>query len=110
VANKSISIDSCTQVLSVERNLIRDVPDDIGQLEELTTLSLAGNDGVVSVPPSVGELARLRRLTLRSTRVRSLPSAVSDLRRRTMIDLDDDDDDETSTSSGQPVATEHVAD
>lgn len=98
------------QVLSVERNLIRDVPDDIGQLEELTTLSLAGNDGVVRVPPSVGELARLRRLTLRSTRVRSLPSAVSDLRRRTMIDLDEDDDDETSASSGRPVATEHVAD
>jgi len=97
-------------VLSLERNLIRDVPDDIRQLDDLTTLSLAGNDDVAAVPPSVGELVRLRRLTLRSTRVRSLPSAVNDLRRRTMIDLGDDDDDTGTTSNSEATATEHVPD
>jgi len=91
-------------VLSLERNLIREVPADISQLDELTTLSLAGNDAVAAVPSSVGDLVRLRRLTLRSTRVTSLPSAVDDLRRRTMIDIGGDDDDLGT------AATEHVAD
>jgi len=88
--------------------LIRDVPDEIRELNELTTLSLAGNDGVAAVPSSVGELERLRRLTLRSTRVRSLPTAV--LRRRTMIDLDDNNDTLSLASSSQTAANEHVAD
>jgi len=94
-------------VLSLERNLIREVPDDIRHLDELTTLSLAGNDAVAAVPPSVGDLVQLRRLTLRSTRVtvRSLPSEIMHLRRRTTIELGDDDD-----VAGTAAATEHVAD
>jgi len=107
----------CTQVLSLERNLIRDVSDDIGQLSGLTSLSLAGNDSMVAVPSSVGELVQLRRLTLRSTRVRSLPGAVSDLRRRITIDIDDgddDDDDDVVTGAGGTTSTgglsEHIAD
>jgi len=92
----------------VERNLLRDVSDDIRQLESLTTLSLAGNDAVAAVPPSVGDLVQLRRLSLRSTRVRSLPSTVNELRRRTMIDLDDDIG--TTSNSREVVATVHVAD
>ena len=99
------------QVLSLERNFIHDVPDDIRQLDGLTTLSLAGNDDVSSVPPSVGELARLRRLTLSSTRVSSLPASVDDLRRHTMIDLDDAEDETGSaTNHAETVTTEHVAD
>jgi len=82
------------------------VSDDVSQLSALTSLSLAGNDAVVTVPPSVGELVQLRRLTLRSTRVRSLPSNVSLLRRRTMIDIDDDDADDDD----DVVPSEHVAD
>ena len=92
----------------MERNLLRDVSDDIRQLESLTTLSLAGNDAVAAVPPSVGDLVQLRRLSLRSTRVRSLPSTVNELRRRTMIDLDDDI--ATTSNSREVVATVHVAD
>ena len=92
----------------MERNLLRDVSDDIRQLESLTTLSLAGNDAVAAVPPSVGDLVQLRRLSLRSTRVRSLPSTVNELRRRTMIDLDDDIG--TTSNSREVVATVHVAD
>lgn len=91
-------------MLSLERNQIRDVPDGIGQLRELTTLSLTGNDTMAVVPPSVGDLVQLRRLTLGSTRVRSLPSAVSDLRRCTMIDLGGDDDTLSATADVEYVA------
>ena len=98
-------------MLSLERNLIREVPAAISRLTELTTLSLAGNDSVAAVPAAVGELARLRRLALRSTGVRALPGAVRDLRRRrTTIDLDDDDDDDRASPAAAAATTEHVAD
>ena len=110
--NKRCSVAGRLQVLSLERNLSREVPAAISRLTELTTLSLAGNDGVAAVPAAVGELGRLRRLALRSTGVRALPGAVRDLRRRrTTIDLDDDDDDDDRASPAAAAATtEHVAD
>ena len=111
--NTRCSVAGRLQVLSLERNLIREVPAAISRLTELTTLSLAGNDSVAAVPAAVGELARLRRLALRSTGVRALPGAVRDLRRRrTTIDLDDDDDDDDDRASPAAAAatTEHVAD
>jgi len=72
-------------------------------------LSLAGNDAVAAVPPSVGDLVQLRRLSLRSTHVtvKSLPIEVMQLRRRTTIDLGGGDDDD---ATGTAEATEHVAD
>ncbi|KAH0615482.1 hypothetical protein JD844_004780 [Phrynosoma platyrhinos] len=78
---KSCSLLSLTtvKVLNVEKNLLKVLPDSIGDLTQLQTLNLKGNK-LKELPTTLGGLRSLRTLDISENFVRELPLALAHIR------------------------------
>ena len=64
------------------------VPSELGLLTNLKNLAIRGNGFVGQVPRQIGQLSRLRALTIRDTRVTTLPDELGDLACLEYLDLE----------------------
>jgi Leucine-rich repeat (LRR) protein len=64
--------------LDLSKSSISELPEEIGQLTNLTTLYLAGNE-LSSLPPEISKLTNLNRLSLENNELTKIPSQLFDL-------------------------------
>ena len=64
------------------------IPSELGLLTNLKNLAIRGNGFVGQVPRQIGQLSRLRALTIRDTRVTTLPDELGDLACLEYLDLE----------------------
>ena len=62
------------------------LPPELGQLHNLRSLSLAGNE-LANLPPELGQLQHLKSLSLRNNQLTALPPALGQLQNLTILDL-----------------------
>jgi len=75
------------EILSMRRCFfIRSLPEEIGQLKQLQSFSLASGQ-LKTLPPSFGELTKLQTLNLADNNLRSLPETISQLDKLEKMDL-----------------------
>ena len=96
--NQFTSIDetilSCVnlQMLWLQRNQIRKVSAGINKLTKLRTLHLSGNDRL-ELPEEIGQLEQLKHVSLKSTGIKSIPNFLASNPNIT-VELDDLDEEE----------------
>ena len=71
--------------LSLGRNQLTNIPDDIQELTKLTKLNLAGNQ-LKAINPAIQKLTELRHLILYDNAIEKIPSFIFDM--RDLIELD----------------------
>ncbi|MGB8167999.1 MAG: COR domain-containing protein [Chthoniobacteraceae bacterium] len=74
------------QTLSLSDNQLMSVPDELGQLSALQTLSLANNQ-LTSVPEALGQLTVLQELRLHNNQLTSVPEALGQLTALRLLNL-----------------------
>jgi Leucine rich repeat/WG containing repeat len=67
-------------------NLIEKLPNEIGELVNLTVLNLSGNE-LIQIPNDITKLAHLKTLDLRKNNLSDLPSGITNLTELTYLDL-----------------------
>ncbi|MCQ3937083.1 MAG: hypothetical protein DPW18_08565, partial [Chloroflexi bacterium] len=72
--------------LSLSDNQLASLPKEIGQLQNLTSLNLSGN-GLASLPKEIGQLQNLISLNLFSNQLASLPKEIGQLQNLTLLNL-----------------------
>lgn len=72
--------------LSITQTCLREVPDGIAKLTNLTTLVLHSND-IVTITDKIGELAKLKVLDCSRNNLKSLPQALNNLPQLTTLNL-----------------------
>uniref|UniRef100_A0A8D3CSC9 RING-type domain-containing protein n=1 Tax=Scophthalmus maximus TaxID=52904 RepID=A0A8D3CSC9_SCOMX len=77
----------CCQILNVEKNRLKALPDSIADLRLLQTLNLKGNS-LSELPSSVGSLRSLRTLDLSDNNIVQLPKALAYIRTLESFTLD----------------------
>jgi hypothetical protein len=70
--------DDTVHILLLDNNQLTSIPPEIGQLQNLTQLSLNYNQ-LTSIPPEIGQLQNLRELSLYSNRLTSIPPEIGQL-------------------------------
>eukprot|EP00026_Physarum_polycephalum_P009381 Phypoly_transcript_09502.p1 GENE.Phypoly_transcript_09502~~Phypoly_transcript_09502.p1 ORF type:complete len:444 (+),score=53.84 Phypoly_transcript_09502:52-1383(+) len=66
------------QSLKLQQNQLKNIPLDIGVLENLTELDLGRNE-ITSVPEGIGKLTKLTMLNLMENKIPQLPNAIGNL-------------------------------
>ena len=66
------------QGLWLHGNVLKELPEDFGNLKQLETISLAGNQ-IERLPASLAELKQLKDLSLSGNLLKELPSAIGEL-------------------------------
>jgi internalin A len=72
--------------LDLRSNQLEKLPDSIGQLTNLTSLNLSSNQ-LCQLPDAIGQLINLNYLSLRSNQLTSLPESIGQLIRLEILDL-----------------------
>lgn len=72
--------------LLLDKNHLVNLPDEIGSLSKLVTLSIYGNT-LQTLPNSIGRLASLQSLDLHSNNLRALPDLIWELRNLTLLNV-----------------------
>ncbi len=90
VSQANRKIKTCAEnngvYLDLSGSLLGNVPESIGELNNLQTLHL--NDNILrSLPPEIGGLANLRTLHLGTNQLNTLPPEIGQLNNLTMLDL-----------------------
>ncbi|OUC13078.1 MAG: GTPase [Alkalinema sp. CACIAM 70d] len=71
-------------ILNLSGRGIKELPEEIGQLTNLTSLALIGNQ-LTTLPKSIGQLTNLTSLYLRSNRLIALPDSIGQLTNLTCL-------------------------
>ena len=69
-----------------ERNQLKDIPKEIGNLTQLTELDLSDNQ-LTTLPDPLGQLTQLKVLNLSNNRLATLPDSLGQLTQLTELDL-----------------------
>ena len=85
-ATVEIPIDELFE-LDISNESIRHIPESIGRLRNLTSLSLV-NDELVSIPNSIGSLRNLTQLVLAYNQLDSIPDSIRRLTNLDHLDLE----------------------
>ena len=75
------------KTLDFSRKNIKELPPEIGQLTNLTSLYLHDNQ-LTTVPPEVGQLTNLKTLDLSHNQLTTVPSEIGGLTNLTSLDID----------------------
>ncbi len=93
--------------LSLRSNELSQLPPEIGQLNNLTTLNLRFN-ALSQLPPEIGQLANLTHLDLRFNALSQLPPEIGQLANLTHLDLADNELSQLPPEIGQLANLTHL--
>ena len=79
-------LDSLLELKLSTENLLS-LPDEIGQLKELRSLTLWGTGQLTSLPESIGELTNLETLSLHNTGLTHLPERIGELTNLKVLEI-----------------------
>lgn len=74
------------RVLDVHNNLLKELPNEIGELKNLQVLNIENNQ-LPEVPASIGELKNLQTLLAKDNKLNSLPDSIKGLHSLRTIDV-----------------------
>ncbi len=74
------------RVLNIRNNQLTTLPDNIGQLTQLTTLDLSFNK-LTKLPDTIGQLTQLTKLNLGDHQLTAVPDSIGQLTKLTELDL-----------------------
>eukprot|EP01111_Echinosteliopsis_oligospora_P010652 TRINITY_DN3372_c0_g1_i2.p1 TRINITY_DN3372_c0_g1~~TRINITY_DN3372_c0_g1_i2.p1 ORF type:complete len:497 (-),score=80.20 TRINITY_DN3372_c0_g1_i2:120-1610(-) len=75
--------------LNISENKLKQVPSSIGELTQLTELSIGSNKEITTLPPSLGHLQHLTILKLGNCRISVIPQAIGQLHNLKDLQLQD---------------------
>jgi len=81
-----IFLNSLTRLILVKENL-KEIPENILNLTNLTYLNIYGGDLSLELPPSIGNLTKLTELNLHNNNLTNIPDTIGNLTNLTKLDL-----------------------